>query len=191
MSTVKGGGWSLDLAYLSLYIKPQIISVAHFGSRVSSDGLSSDRFSQSVSVLVSYRQVGTVSGILDPPQLSMSGEPSSSELTAFTSLYDVACWSGLSGEHDDPTEPFGSLLMLLGATWDMPPHTVGMVTEAGFDVAIASWIVGAGVGDKAAHRKAFQTHKALSASKLRKRLIRDEGRCKVFNHSCFSPPIVQ
>jgi hypothetical protein len=70
----------------------------------------------------------------------MSGEPSSSELAAFTSLYDVACCSGLAGEHDDPTEPFGSLLMLLGATWDMPPHTIGMVTEAGFDLAIAAWI---------------------------------------------------
>jgi len=52
---------------------------------------------------------------------------------------------------------------------------------------VPSWIVGAGVGDKAAHRKAFQTHKALSASKLRKGLIRDEGRCKVFNHSSSWP----
>jgi len=73
----------------------------------------------------------------------MSGEPSSSELAAFVTLYDVACWSGLSGDHDDVNEPFGSLLALLGASWDLPLHTIGMVSEASFDVALAAWTVGA------------------------------------------------
>ena len=71
----------------------------------------------------------------------MSGEPSSAELTTFATLYDVACWAGLSGDHDDVSEPFGSLLSLLGATWDMPPHTIGMVAEPQFELAIASWSI--------------------------------------------------
>ena len=53
----------------------------------------------------------------------MSGEPSAAELSAFTTLGDIASWSGLVGMPDDTSEPLGSLLDLLRATVDMPPRS--------------------------------------------------------------------
>ena len=72
----------------------------------------------------------------------MSGEPSTAELSAFAYLADTATWSGLPGQQDDVNEPFGSLLELLGATADMPLHTIGMVPESGFDLALSAWMIG-------------------------------------------------
>ena len=53
----------------------------------------------------------------------MPSEPGAAELSAFTTLGDIASWSGLIGKPDDTSEPHGSLLDLLGTTDDTPPSS--------------------------------------------------------------------